>query len=294
MKYNNRQIAITTVLLLSITLAFLFTGCAKNDGNTFTSDKISPDWESAKSGFSSPVNRSSEYKKYLSNAENSLGKHVSSMSASGPQYPVDQMLEEVSLVVRGTVLGFDYLNIRHVDGTADMLFTDYYVDVHETLRGEAETDENSLIRVRTLGGENDTSISINSELNLKIGTECLFFLFKPAGGDYNTGEYGYYYPYALSSGVYVAGDETVENARGETVPKTFTCYSSTRTDDRELEYLTFTEKLEEYNKTHPVDVYKLANQAKENLLENLKSGFLSQEEYDKLLAEFDQYATIIE
>ena len=292
MKRSNKKTVIISSILLILSLSILFTGCAnKNNDYGFTSDKISPDWDSAKSGFSTPVSNSNEYKKYLADAEEKQGKHVNSMSSSSGERPVDDMLEQSSVVVRGTVIGFDYLTIRHVDGSGDMLFTDYYVDVHETLRGDAETDENGLIRVRVMGGENSTDIIINSGFSLKIGTECLFFLYKAGGGDYNTGEYGYYYPYASGAGVYVAGDNTVENDRGETVPETFTAYCNIRS---KIEYLPFVEKLEEYNAEHPVDVYYVVNQIKQNWLENVESGFLTQEEYDRYIAESELYATIVE
>ena len=288
---TKKSYKLITVFLAVMLLSSVFAGCSSEKNVS----KVSPDWESEKTGFKRPVNsKDEEYKEYLIKAQDDLGKRVRPALYEASHFPVDYLLDMSSTVVRGTVIGFDYLSISPVYSDESTPFTDYYVDVLEAFRGEPETDENGLIRVRTMGGENDEMILTNDDFLFDVGKEYLFFLFKPAGGDYNTDEYGYYYPYSLSAGVYDASEETVKNERGEKVPKYFTAHTYIQYEDGEIEYLGFAEHVKEYNETHPVDVYAVVNATKENLRANLDSGFLTQEEYDRIMAEMEQYATIVD
>ena len=288
--YNSYRGLLSMIISFTV-LFFLLCSCVKGDT---VKSKVSPGWVSAKTGIRRPINKiDEEYREYLIEAEHNKGKRILDAIYELANFPTEELLEETSLVVRGTVIGYDYLTVSSAYSEEMSLYTDYYLDIRETFRGVPETDGSGLIRVRTLGGENDEIIITNDELLLEIGKEYLFFLISP-GGNSNANEYGYYYPYALSAGVYAASDETVTSGKNEIVPRSFTAHTRYSVDNKEIEYLPFVELVSEYNESHPVDVEAAANLIKEKLLTALESGYLTREKYDRIMAEMEKYTTVVE
>ncbi|MCD8145567.1 MAG: hypothetical protein LUD79_09630 [Oscillospiraceae bacterium] len=187
---------------------------------------------------------------------------------------LDDLYEQSALVAVGTVSGkSEAFQIQNVSGgTAN--FTDYYFDVSTALRGAAESET---VTVRVQGGTvgNYTEVCESSPA-LEVGDEYLLFLYKPGrGGAYNT-EGDYYYVLGQAQGCFTAdSSESYVSQNGVTLTQeSLTAALS----DEDLEPVNVDYFREEY----------IANQQR-----NLESGFITQEEYDEMMANIDQYATIV-
>lgn len=270
-------IPITVFMLLAVSVGLL---------SGFASSREDHIWYSEKYSVQRPVGMDDT--EYIT----SSGKTLACISSYWNTLTKDDMLEQSALVVRGRVIGFDYLTIKPVTGGTPMVFTDYYVELLDTLRG-VPYDEKQII-IRAQGGENEKMIMVNEDLSLTVGEDYLFFLDKPvSGGGYNT-EGDYYYITSGSSGAYESSAETVKDERGEMVPKTFYPYETSELSKDAIDYLNFMEEIKTYNESHPVDeMYRLKRYEKD-LQSNLDTGFITQEEYDRSHELIKTYATIVE
>ncbi|MDR1131176.1 MAG: hypothetical protein LBL15_02015 [Oscillospiraceae bacterium] len=285
-KLTKSLTSIIAVLLFAAPISW-FSGFTSNASGA--ADETSDLWFSEKTSSARPSN--SDDDAYLLKS----GKPLSYLTVYPEVLSIEDMLKQAALVVRGRVLGFDYLTIKPVLGGSPTVHTDYYIEPLEVLRGEP-AEKSKPITVRARGGENDKMIVVNGNLSLIAGQEYLFFLDKPVtGGGYNTkGDY-YYVSGGGSIGVFVAsGDETRKNERGSSVPKTFYPYEASVLNDKALDYLSFAAAIRSYNEGHPVDEMFIAERYYRDIKANLESGFITQEEYAQSIACLDIYASIVE
>ena len=226
---------------------------------------------------------------YLANS----GKGLSITSSYIEIVEENDLYKQASLITRGKIVGFNYLTIQPVyEGGVPRVFTDYYIEPVEILRGEPENEK--LITVRVSGGETSEEIVLNRDLELKVGEEYLFFLCRPeTGGGYYT-EGKQYYIVGINQGLFNRSEEVVLNVNGQEVPKSFTSFYSGVDGQTELDYLSFVDELQYLNKTQPVDKLFFQNRAYRELEMNLKSEFITEEEYKIYLDEMSRYATIID
>lgn len=230
-----------------------------------------------------------------------------------PPYSLDQLLEESTLVVRGRVTeaSAPFL-IRNASRTDQQTYTDYRVEAEEILRGEAVQDE---ITVRMEGNPQDDSVVYLDAPVLEEGKEYLLFLQKHnIGGGFHTGE-DCYYIHGSRQGVYepvefsaaklqkelLVSQENLlktEDRPGEPFRVVHRDAEELRlagkgTDDGVLEWEALVDKAAKVNTAVPVDEDFVRKELEKNLRSSTDSGFLTEEEYESLLAELDQYAEIV-
>ena len=108
-----------------------------------------------------------------------------------------------------------------------------------------------------------------------MDNQYLLFLYESdRGGGFNT-DGDYYYIRGLWQGVYYINknDDTFTSPSGEKLTEEF-----------------FMLRSEEYKNNH----YSAKEERLKNLKNNLKNGVITQEDYDKSVAQMDEYAEIIE
>ena len=274
---------IVAVIISFVMLLILFTACGEKDSRGYDDSLISPEWSSERLGRSNP----NDFEE--GNPENKV-------IGSGSSYPVVLSLEEIvemsSLVIRGRVLGFDYLTIREAGSDTTMPHTDYYIEILDVLRGEPY-DEKQII-VRAEGGENEELIARNEDLCLNVGDEYVFFLWMPktVGTGYHT-DGNYYETVYQNIGLFNTSRDRAKNADGITVPKKIDPYYETKLNNEEYDYLRFIELMKTYNERIPINENFFAESYEGGLAANLESGFITREEYDRGMAGLRKYATIV-
>lgn len=107
----------------------------------------------------------------------------------------DELISISSLAVHGVVTGVSYsFFVEHPLGSRQ-IFTEYYLEVYEVLRGETHASE---IAVRLQGGITENYAHfVNNNPEFVIGREYILFLTIPTGADFDT--LGYYY-YLIAGG----------------------------------------------------------------------------------------------
>lgn len=211
-------------------------------------------------------------------AEAELEAHV---TGSLVEKSIEDMIIESVLIVYGKVSGrseaFQILpastEINEPDGEP-MNFTDVYFEPIQILRGETKETQ---LSVRIMGGiAGGINYFVDTQPELKDGTEYVLFLYQPQmGGGYNT-EGDYYYVSGAMQGSFEKSGENFVSKSGESLT---------------LNDLGF--RLSAMRSTHPVDYDLYKNTFLENLNLNLESGFITQEEYDQFLAQSKIYATTV-
>lgn len=190
----------------------------------------------------------------------------------------DQLFEQSSLLIIGTVKGNgNSFQVRKATGETGN-FTDYEIDVANTLRGNLE-QFSVVVRVRggTAGGV--TEICTPGP-ELKTGEEYLLFLYKPArGGDFNT-EGNYYYVLGLTQGVFQKVSNNAEKL-------TTDVYKSQ--NGHEITYARIQERANEY----PVNELYFRTEYIENQQRNLENGFITQAEYEQIMSNIDVYESVV-
>lgn len=193
-------------------------------------------------------------------------------------------------------------------------FQDYTIIPIQVLRGNGEVGQS--VTVRQEGGRvgNENLIS-DAASNLEVGKEYLMFLYQlGTGSGFNT-QGDYYYINGFYQGVFEKMEQTALLSEGvseadtpsETyfVNERFQPENAVMFMDAEgyiengptsgvvLPLGEFTEVMEVFNEEVPVDPDYFRNTTLENLRGNLDNGFISQEEYDRFVAELDEYARIL-
>lgn len=206
--------------------------------------------------------------------ENLSGKTVY-ISGSIVEKSLDDLYEQSTLIAFGSITGkSEAFQIKNVSGSIAN-FTDYYFQLDNTLRGNAERDT---ITVRIQGGTVDNYTEIYEfSPDLKIGNKYLLFLYKPGrGGAYNT-EGDYYYVLGLTQGSFY------EDNTGDFVSESGTVLTKN----------SLISTLDTYSKK-PINEDYFRNEYIENQKRNLKNGFITQEEFDEMMINIDNYAIILE
>lgn len=265
-------------LILIITTALFLTGC----GNRDSAVSADSSWYSEKAGISSPC----------ADFTGDTDKQVSASQAYLIPLSLESLTEQSSLVVRGRVLGFDYLTVDPSDGGGAWVYTDYYIQVLETLRGEPSADENGLITVRADGGENYDSIQLNRDISMTTGSEYLLFLVRPIGGAYATKD-DYYMVLNISIGAFVASSETSALSDGRNVPETFAPMSYTSLVEPSYTYTDLAGQIKSYGEKYPVDEDYQKKEFINSIKKNLESGFMTKEEYDLAIDSLNEYGTVL-
>lgn len=217
---------------------------------------------------------------------------ISSLLAGMSQ---EELIENSTLIMKATLIdkssGFQ---IEAVYG-GKSIFTDYYFEPEEILRGEAE---NSPVTVRINEGIADGIEVINeTPYGFEIGGEYVLFLYAPSyGGGYNT-EGDYYYVTGAQQGVFRldsvqsrSTDEVYQSVIFEDVPE-----ETIRASDELTSFVLsdFSEEIAAMNESAPPQEDLDYQKFLEAQQENLESGFISQEEYDRFIWESQQYATYV-
>ena len=191
-------------------------------------------------------------------------------SAILPEMPEDELFRKSMRILRGTVTdGSSALRVRAADGR-EQNFTDYEVEVLETLKGDAP-DGTVTIRVSggTAGGVRETW---DPSPALEAGQEYLLFLYRPNMGGLNT-QGDQYYIVGVLCGVFEETSPGVWKAQ----------------DGRELTLDRIRARAAEY----PVDEDYVRKEYSANQKRNLDNGILTQAEYDRAMKNMDVYAEVI-
>lgn len=205
-------------------------------------------------------------------------------------YPVlasmsqEELIENSTLIVKAKLTDKSpAFQIKSVEGGISN-FTDYYFEPENILRGEATT---SSIAVRINEGlVGDTEVINDVSYNFEIGSQYILFLYAPSYGGGFTTEGDYYYVTGAQQGVYKlnsiqtrSGEETYQNSISE--------------ESNSIILSDFTAEVNNINSISPpqedIDYQNFLDAQQENL----ESGFITQEEYNKFLQESQQYATIL-
>ena len=111
------------------------------------------------------------------------------MHATWPARTKEELVKEAMLIVHGTVTGrSESFRVENEYGVREM-YTNYFVEVHEVLRGETAEHE---LTIRVMGGEIEgVIIETDFNPNFEIGGEYILLLRLPVGGPFDTP--GYYY-----------------------------------------------------------------------------------------------------
>ena len=273
-----KHFTLVILVIIVVSLAALLVGYASENSGDLVELQESPANE--KNAEVRPIDFTDN--EYL----RSSGKQVVAISFYQGASPIKNMVEESGVIVRGKVVGFDYISIRSVNG-AIVPHTDYIVEIYDVLRGEPVSN---VLTVRVQGGENGETIFVNTDLSLAVGEEFVFFLFQPGcGSGWNT-EGDYYKIIGGNSGLFKYGSDPANSGQDSAAPETVYRYNNSEV----LDYQSLVETIMHYDKQYPVDKNYTYNMALKGLTENLESGFITQEEYDMWVAELEIYAVIVE
>lgn len=189
---------------------------------------------------------------------------------------LDTMISRSTLIVRGKVVSHsEAFQVMSVDGSRSV-FTYHDIEPTEILRGTPDDPEK--IRVRTEGGiAGDLDVLTDSAPKMEDGADCVFILFQYGmGGGFTTGN-DYYQVVGLCQGELALS----EDGR----------YTSVNGESGAYEELK--EKIEEYNLSFPVKKDWYREEFYKTQKSNLENDVITQEGYEQILQEVDQYATIL-
>lgn len=240
-----------------------------------------------------------------------------SMDEMVREYEFSELIGDSSLVIIGKVSKIsDAFKIRWVDGSVSQAM-DVTVDVTETFRGNPNQQQ---VVIRIKGGlVDDVYEDYAQEPELVHGETYLFFLHQPnVGGGRNT--FGdYHYITGMSQGVFqpleASGLISAEkkklaqkealfiNAAASLQDVKLDEYQLTGKDilqesispnDAILSIQSLSQMMAAANEKWPVNEYKLKEDLLSNYETNRNSGFITQEEYDILIAAMNEYAVIVD
>lgn len=206
-----------------------------------------------------------------------LPESVCIRSGALKEFTYDDLLNNSTLIVQAKLTEkSDSFKIKPVFGETASIFTDYYFAVDDVLLGDF--DSTTSLKVRMEGGRLDDQLLIAEEAPIfEKGEEVILFLYQPnMGGGYNTKDDSYYYITGLNQGVfYNEGDSIFVDCKNQRVS-----YANLKSA---------TEKMG----ITPASRNRLHTNFIKNAKENLKTGMITQGDYDRMINEVDQYATII-
>lgn len=179
---------------------------------------------------------------------------------------LDELAEKSNAVVRARFVDkTDSFEIKPVFGDSTQEFADYHFIVSNVLKGNID-NSNNMIDVRVRSNENQL---------FDKKDDLYLFLYKPdMGSGYNT-KGNYYYLTGTNQGIFRLQDGLLLNDNGISVP------------------VSNFEGVVKYHDESD-EFFSLKEQFLSNLKENLESGFIGQNEYERLLKETEDYAVIIE
>lgn len=219
------------------------------------------------------------------------------MSGITEQYSLETLSEQSTLVLYGTVSSIqEPILVKSAFGAVSV-YTDVEITPKEIYRGEAKEK----VTLRLPGGlMNGEYYDYPDIPELEINGDYLFYLYHSSKG----------------CGVYTKGDEYYLTGMGQSVffptkaAENLLFYNNARSSKEKATKVTdqpmksaasdavlSQSKLEalylDFNQSHPVDEEYFAKESQEAYEANLKSGFMTQEEYETYIAAIDQYATEI-
>ena len=201
--------------------------------------------------------------------------HIETVHISGQlaEQDLDSLMHAAQVVCEATVLERQREFQVQSPGKSVANFTNFTLRVEKCYRGKAYADE---VTVRVPGGTVDRYQEIYTESpKLEAGKSYLLFLYNPGyGGAFNTGT-DYYEVLGLAQGIYTADGGRFVPQLGDTIT--------------EEEFENALESVAD----QPVDMDYFRREFIENQKGNLRSGFITQEEYNQAMQEMDVYAKII-
>lgn len=247
------------------------------------------------------------------------GVDVVAVSGSIVGYSFSELIERSQLVVYGKITAIsDAFTVAGVSGGMCNMM-DVTVEPVQVLRGNAE----KTVTLRVMGGlVSDTYEDYSEMPELNLGEEWLFMLYKPnSGGGMNT-EGDYYYLTGLYQGAFKAADTAEIKTRNEKVSvseedKVFVNVAvaeklhagkeaefdmpQTASDlkkDMEptgtvIALSAFEAMMPDFNSIHPIDPDLTRKESLAAYEGNLETGFITQEEHDRWVADLDKYARIL-
>lgn len=181
----------------------------------------------------------------------------------------DDLFAQSVLIVGGTVESGRTVKLVSPGG-GERYCTDYALTVGRVYRGDAS----DTVTVRVQGSYDGTeSATYEPNESLEVGKSYLLFLFQPNyGGSYYPDDDSYYI-LGTTQGVYEQTGEEYLSRSGALLTEG-----------------TLLKRADEF----PLDPDYFRRTYHENLETNLRSGLLTQEEYDALIAADDVYAQVVE
>ncbi|MDO4280102.1 MAG: hypothetical protein Q4C56_00575 [Peptococcaceae bacterium] len=213
---------------------------------------------------------------------------ISETSATLVKYDYEALLMDAPVIVEArTIDASEPFQIQPVGGdeNARSNFVDYTIEVEDVFRGNMSSGDTLDVRIE--GGKvGNLDVRFHEAPTLHMGQSCLLFLYQPKmGAGYNT-EGDYYYVLGLEQGAF----HPVENG-----DKTVQGYQNDLGNVIKLE--TLTKDITELSKQKNVSVgneNRVYEEFLANQKANLESGYISKEEYDRLLSDAREYATIVQ
>lgn len=198
-----------------------------------------------------------------------------------PSYSYQDLLNQAPVIVTGSVVDASTIQIVPVGGENPAAFTDYTVEVVNALRGSLNTGEKITVRVQGEQTSNSSGVGVEDSVQFSLDDEVLLFLYQPKmGGSYNT-EGDYYYILGQSQGAYQADGSTYySNVVGEAI------------DVADLQDDLFSMSSEQKQSAENINRFYeefIANQQK-----NLENGFITRDEFDQMMKNIQEYATVVE
>ncbi len=218
----------------------------------------------------------------LSNSSTVQNKQiVSKMIASKS---VGELIEESNLVAICTYKEpSESFQVLYTNGGGS-IYTDYYFEVNETFRGEAPED--GIVAVRQEGGTigNDV-LEVSPSCDFEVGKSYLLFLYHPSVGSGRNTEGNYYYIRGHIYGAYPIDASSLMRVNSTQVVNEI--------GSNPIEVGSFQQQVEFYNEKTPPTEDIVIQESIENMQENVRTGMMTQEEYDKAMDEMDEYATYV-
>lgn len=213
---------------------------------------------------------------YKSPATNTDAKNniVHEISAIYPHYSIEKLVKHADVIAVGEIAKQDaVLEIEPVVGGETRLFTDFIVRLTEVYKDERQSATNEVL-LRVQGGENAEKIVIDTEMpKLAAGDQYLFFLAFPKSSGGYTADDGHMTLVGGPQGLFKLSDGANQFANADTTINK--------------------EELTSMAKNPQLKLAKEEADPYYGLKQNLQSGFITEEEYNKSVSELNKYATIV-